>query len=33
MGDKKTVDEFIMSYHMKIRAQPMRFPDEVTKVV
>jgi hypothetical protein len=32
-GDKKTVDEFIMSCRMKIRAQPTRFPDEETKVI
>jgi hypothetical protein len=32
-GDKKTVDEFIMSCRMKIRAQPTRFPDEATKVI
>jgi hypothetical protein len=32
-GDKRTVDEFIMSCRMKIRAQPTRFPDEATKVI
>jgi hypothetical protein len=32
-GDKKRVDEFIMSCRMKIRAQPTRFPDEATKVI
>jgi hypothetical protein len=32
-GDKKKVDEFIMSCRMKIRAQPTRFPDEETKVI